>query len=223
MKHFSLCWVLGVFLFVNSGAKADPSLQFDTDVPDDLKSQVLGDFAFLQTIKSTKQSPLHQEIFGHVDGASYQAWFDKHVFYFGLSDCGGPKAVACVNDTDKNKIWVTTNYTQLDHPQIARLMTVFHEARHTESDHDNWPHAKCPLFFRPRSIWTGARLGGGHACDTTEYGSYASAAIMLNNISKYCETCSDKVKADAKIYSDDQALRLIDGGAIQRLADDFRF
>ena len=197
-------------------------IQFDQDVSDSLRNQVNGDLQFIESVTAQKQSPLHQQIFGNLNGQNYIQWFGNRVQFFGLSDCGGPGAVACTTGVP-NKIWVTDNYTGSDYPQIARIMTLFHEARHTEVDQDNWPHAKCPLFFPYRSIWTGARLGGKAACDITTFGSYGSASIMLNNISKFCTNCSDKVKTDATLYSDDQSKRLVNSDASQQLQTDFQY
>jgi hypothetical protein len=204
-------------------AQQSQGLQFDSDVSQKLRTQVLDDFAFMQGLSGTRESPLHNDIFGKIDGANYGHWFNQRVYYFGVDRCGGGSAVACVKPKYKNKIFVTNNYINISHPQIARLMTLYHEARHTEADHDNWPHAKCPSNFPYRSIWTGRRLNGNAACDSTAYGSYSSASILLNNVSKFCENCSDKVKADAKIYADDQVKRVIGKDAIAQIQQDFNF
>ena len=213
-------WVLSSF---SISAKASITIQFDASVQVDLKNQVIDDFSFMESISGSKASPLHQEVFGSVNGSQYLQWFGKRVFYFGVNSCGGGGAVACVMSQYQHKIWVTNNYISIDHPQIARLMTLYHEARHTEDDHDNWPHARCPKHFPYRSIWTGKRLNGNYACDDTAFGSYSSASVLLNNISKFCESCSAKVKADAKLYSDDQVKRVIDEASIQQLAQDFAY
>jgi len=215
-----LMMILFLLSFI-SGANAAVNLQFDSNVSTKLRTQVLDDFALIQSAASTKESPLHQEIFGKIEGTNYLKWFETRVKYFGYNSCGGGGAVACVKPQYLNKIWVTGNYTGISHPQIARLMTLYHEARHTETDNDNWPHAKCPGNFPYRSIWTGKRLAGNYACDSTVYGSYASASVLLNNISKFCESCSEKVKQDAKLYSDDQVKRVIDSASVARLKQDF--
>jgi hypothetical protein len=222
-KRIVLFCVAMMAVIGTANAQSQTALQFDADVSPALKTQVLDDFAFMQGITGTKASPLHQEIFGSLDGANYGQWFSKRVFYFGVDGCGGNSAVACVIPKYKNKIFVTNNYINISHPQIARLMTVYHEARHTEEDHNNWPHAKCPWNFPYRSIWTGGSLKWSSACDSTAYGSYSSASVLLNNVSKFCENCSDKVKADAKIYSDDQVKRVINSAAIAQLKKDFAY
>jgi len=218
---FTACFTSGIFLPLHALGANTIDLQFDSNVSEELRSQVLDDFQLMQSVVSTKESPLHQEIFGKIDGTNYLSWFQTRVKFFGYNGCGGGGAVACVKPQYANKIWVTGNYTGIDHPQIARLMTLYHEARHTETNNDNWPHARCPSDFPYRSIWTGKRLAGSYACDSTVYGSYASASVLLNNISKFCDSCSEKVKQDAKLYSDDQVNRVVDADAIAKLKKDF--
>jgi hypothetical protein len=200
---------------------------FDSDVPADIQAQMQADLSFIGTIQGTTASKLHQQIFGLVDGATYTKFFSDRVQSVGMNDCGDQNAVACVIPfEDSTKIWLTQNYIKFSHPQIARLMVVFHESRHTEDSNGNWPHATCPTPFTDdhgqpmNSIWTGASLAGEPACDTTPFGSYGSSMIMLKNVQKFCTNCSDKVKMDAGIYADDQFKRVIAADAIQQIKDD---
>jgi hypothetical protein len=200
---------------------------YDSDVPSDIQSQMTADLAFIQTIQGSQASGLHKQIFGGVDGPTYSQFFNSRVTAVGLNDCGDAKAVACVIPFfDSSKMWITQNYIKFSHPQIARLMVVFHESRHTENDNGNWPHATCPTPFVDKdgkeivSIWTGATLAGEAACDSTPFGSYGSSMIMLKNISKFCTNCGDKVKMDAGIYADDQFKRITDAGAVQQITQD---
>jgi hypothetical protein len=200
---------------------------FDNDVPEAIKNQITQDMQFIKTIQGDTASPLHKEIFGNVDGPGYVNFFETRVTAVGMNDCGGGKAVACVIPFfDPTKIWLTQNYVRFSHPQIAKMMVVFHEARHTESDHGNWGHATCPTPFvddkgeEIKSIWTGATLAGEPACDVTPLGSYGSSTIMLKNISKFCKNCTDKVKMDAGIYADDQFKRIIDAEARRQMQRD---
>ena len=209
------------FLILPAIANAQ-ALQFDANVSPELQAQVKQDFQFLQTIKGDHVSPLHEEIFGKVDGVSYLQWFDARVFQFGVDTCGGDAAVACQKSEFKHKIFVTNHYVQDSYPQIARLMTLFHEARHTEDEKNNWPHALCPLFYGYRSIWTGGRLNWHHACDKTPYGSYGSAAILVHNVAQFCTTCSSKVKEDANLYANDQIHRVTKKSALRTLQADFK-
>lgn len=204
------------------------ALAFDADVPADIKAQLLADLKFIGTILGGAGTPLHRQIFGSVDGAAYTRFFDTRVASVGMNDCGNANAVACVIPfQDPSKMWLTQNYVKFSHPQIARLMVVFHESRHTETRHDNWPHATCPTPFLDsngdpmKSIWTGAPLAGEPACDVTPFGSYGSSTIMLKNIQKFCTNCTGKVKMDAGLYADDQLGRITDPGALQQMQDDF--
>jgi len=220
MKSFYL-WA--VLLFSASVQAEVIDLRFDLNVSSSLRKQVLDDFIQMQSISSIQQSPIHEAVFGKVDGTNYLNWFQQRVKFFGFDSCGGPSAVACMKPKYPNKIFVTGNYTGRNHPQIARLMTLYHEARHTESENDYWSHAKCPSNFPYRSIWTGKKLAGNYACDSTPFGSYSSASVLLNNISKFCQNCSEKLKQDAKIYSDDQVKRVVDPVSIEKLKQDFLF
>jgi len=200
---------------------------FDSDVPAAVKQQILTDMEFIRGLQGDTASGLHQQIFGKVDGPTYVKFFEDRVQAVGMNDCGGGNAVACVIPFyDPSKIWLTQNYVKFSHPQISKMMVVFHEARHTESKNGNWGHATCPRPFRDengndmKSIWTGAPLAGEPACDRTPFGSYGSSMIMLKNVQKFCKNCTDKVKMDAGIYADDQFKRVIDAGAIKQIKQD---
>jgi hypothetical protein len=123
-------------------------------------------------------------------------------------------------------MWLTENYTKFSHPQIARMMVVYHEARHTEIRSNFWPHAKCPTPFldstgkTQKSIFTGAELSGKPACDKVAVGAYGSSLIMLNNISKFCTNCTSKIKADAELYSLNQMQRIVNRQALDSLSND---
>jgi hypothetical protein len=197
------------------------NLQFDRDVSPELKAQVLADLQWIAGVEGSRTSPLHQEIFGPVHGGAYAQWFNSRVFFFGVDGCGGGNAVACVKSKYDNKVFVTLQYTQGKAPQVGRLMTLYHEARHTEKENNMWSHSRCPASFPYRSIWTGARLRGKTACDSTAYGSYASASVLLNNLARFCTNCTDKVRADAKLYSDDQVKRVVGAAPMARLKADF--
>lgn len=203
------------------------AVDFDSNVPSNIKEQMLQDLSFMSTVQGSGQTGLHQKIFGKVDGASYKAFFEQRIKSVGKNSCGGGNAVACVYPFLGKKMFITDNYIKFEHPQIARLMVVYHEARHTESENGNWGHATCPTPFlgedgkEIKSIWTGATLAGEAACDVTPLGSYGSSTIMLKNISVYCDNCNEKVKMDADVYVQDQMKRVIDAKAKEDMKKDF--
>lgn len=230
MKKIHLLTLMGVFAvqsLVQSSIQSAYAFHFDRKVPQEIQDQIIQDLAFIRTVQGSTQSDLHKQIFGPVSGENYYHFFDSHVSAIGLNNCGSASAVACVIPAYSNsKMWLTQNYIKFSHPEIARLMIIFHEARHTEVQHDNWPHATCPNPYldsngKPyQSIWTGAPLADEPACDETPFGSYGSSLILLKNISKYCSNCSEKVKMDAGIYADDQFNRIIDQGARSDIKSD---
>ena len=202
--------------------------EFGSEVPEKIKNQVKNDLNNMRSFTGSGASSLHKEIFGDVDGKTYIEWLESRITRIGLNDCGSDgKAVACVIPfLGDSKIWLTKNYTELDHPMIAKLSVLYHEARHTETDKGNWHHARCPVPFKNEkgkdvtSMWTGAALAGRAACDVTPYGSYGSALILLKNISKFCSNCSEKVKMDAGLYADGHLDRIIDGDALAAIKAD---
>ena len=218
-------------LAISEGAQAafkKGTLQFDSNVEAPLKQQMLDDLNFLATIQGSATTPLHTQIFGKVEGAAYSKWFTTRIFSIGKNGCGSPNAVACVIPfQDPNKMWVTKNYTQFDHPQIARVSVIYHEARHSESQHGNWSHGTCPTPFlnaqgqNMTSIWTGALLAGQPACDVTPFGSYGSQTILLKNIALNCANCNAKVKSDADLFATDQLGRIVDASAKAAMLKDF--
>lgn len=193
----------------------------DPKVPAEVKQQIVNDLAFIDSIEGNKSTPIHTKIFGGVKGKLYTEFFESRVTDIGMSTCGGnAKAVACVIPwMGSSKIWLTNNYVKFSHPLMAKMMVVFHEARHTEVKEGNWPHATCPTpFIDPKtgkektSIFTGATLAGEPACDKTALGSYGSSQLMLKNIEKYCTNCTEKVRQDAQLYGDDQLGRMLGEG-----------
>ena len=201
---------------------------FDEDVPADIQKQMNADLAFIQSIAGNGATPFHQKIFGKVNGPDYIKFFNDRVTGIGMNGCGNGNAVACVIPMmDPSKMWLTQNFVKFKHPQVSRMMVVFHEARHTETDNDNWPHATCPTPFLDAagkdmvSIWTGAKLAGEPACDVTPYGSYGSSTIMLRNIQKFCTNCQPLVKDAADLYAADQMGRITDPDAKRQMQEDF--
>lgn len=195
--------------------QAKAALKFDADVPAAIQTQMSEDLVFMSTLTGNGATPFHKEIFGQVDGATYKNFFETRITSVGLDDCGGGMAVACVQPFfNPNKMWLTENFIKFSHPQIARLMIVYHESRHSETKNGNWMHDTCPRpFLDPNgkdmvSIWTGAKLEAQPACDSTYKGSYGSSTVMLANVAKFCANCSDKVKMDANMYATDQLGRI---------------
>ncbi len=125
------------------------------------------------------------------------------------------------------KIWLTDNYIRAEVPQIARLMLLFHEARHAEVRSGNWLHSHCPTPFLDEngreivSIWSGGKLAGQEACDETPFGSYGSSTILMKNIARFCDNCAEKLKMDADLYATDQLQRISTPDAKTRMLQDF--
>src|SRR4051812_24099624 len=110
------------------------AITFDNDVPRDFRLALLSDLSFAYQIKSSSQTPLHKEIFDFKGGRGYKKFFESHITSVGLDSCGGGSSIgACVQPAvNPHKVWVTPNVTKKQLPQIARVLMLFHEARHSE-------------------------------------------------------------------------------------------
>lgn len=203
------------------------ALDFDREVPANTKEQMNGDLTFVATLEGSSATPLHKQVFGELKGPLYKDWFFSRIKRVGYNGNMSGGAVAYVQPFfDSEKMYLTQNYTNFSHPQIARLMIFFHEARHTENAKGNWMHANCPRPFRDKdgndmkSIWTGMPLAGEAGCDSVAIGSYGLSVVMNKNISKTCTNCTEKVKMDAGFYADDQFKRITNANAAKQLTDD---
>ncbi len=177
------------------------------------KIQIQNDLNYMFSIEVQKQTTFHEKIFGPFNKNSYKIFIEDRIREIVFGNCSR-NAIACFETGSPNRIYIDENYIKFSHPQIARLILIFHEARHTEYAKGNWDHDSCPNPFLDEagreilSIWTGARLAGERGCDSTAFGSYGLSTILLKNISQFCTNCTEKVKMDADIYGIDQLLRI---------------
>lgn len=218
--------LLSILVLFSVQSKA---LTFDSDVPDAIKQQFQVDYDLVTSVQAKSATALHQKIFGPVAGATYKNFFESRVKQVGMDSCGGGSGVvACVQPfIDSNVMWLSPNFVKFNMPQIARIMVLFHEARHTESKNGHWGHDSCPVPFRDekgqdiRGLFSGTKLEGLPACDSTVYGSYGSSTIMIKNIAKFCQNCSEKTVMDAEMMVSDQVKRITDAGSQKQMRADF--
>ncbi len=210
-----------------ASAQVSTSVNFDPSVPAKTREQLVNDLEFIKTVQGAKASALHRQVFGEMTGANYYSYFDSRVKSVAFDGSMSGGAVAYVSPfVDATQMVLTKNFTQFDHPQIARLMVVFHEARHTERQSGFWMHAVCPVPFKDsngndiKSIWTGMPLAGEDGCDDHAVGAYGSTVVMLKNIETQCESCSEKVKMDAALYGNDQMNRVTNRSARDQIEKD---
>jgi len=217
-KKVAFCAFLSTvsLMFVSAASHAD--LTYDEDVPAALHDQLVQDLGLITSLQGTSASATYKQIFGtsQLDGAALMRFFEQRITGFGMDDCGGgPAVAACVQPAlDNHKMWITGNYIRFSAPQIYRLSVVFHESRHTEAQHGNWPHVICPTPYLDdngndiKGILSGSLMAGLPACDTVFLGAYGLQATLLKNVELSCTTCTDKIKQDAQIFGDDTINRI---------------
>ncbi|MDD5656974.1 MAG: hypothetical protein PHF00_06935, partial [Elusimicrobia bacterium] len=200
----------------------------DPNVPAAVKEQMARDLDFAGSIQAEQASRLHREVFGSVDGPAYLRWFASRIKAVGFDEAeSDPTTMAYVLIGHRPwKMWLTRNFVAYSQPQIARVMDMFHEARHTEPDHGHWRHVVCPTPFldqdgrEVRGILSGRPMAGKAACDREAVGAYGIEVVMQRNIFKYCRTCGGKVRLDADLYAGDSLKRIIDPWARREIMND---
>lgn len=197
-------------------------LSFDPNVPANISAQIGSDLAFVWTIQGTGATKLHEKVFTRVDGLTYIDWFGSRVNTIGFDP--DDRDIAYV--TEGPKLWLGTRYVTWHRPLIARVVVLFHEAWHTESANEGWPHVDCPNPYNDKNgnsvsgISVKKLAGFKGACDDKALGAYGVAAIMLKNIQRFCANCTGKVRMDAGLYGDDNVKRVIGSQAVREIRAD---
>jgi len=219
-----LLTLVSVSTFANQKSK----IKFDKNVPADVQERVYEDLNFLNNIELTQETPLHLKIFRSFSkGTSYKSFFEERIHTVGYDDNPNNNAMAYVQPFYLNKMFFARNFIKFSVPQVSRVSVMYHEARHTEVSKGMWMHATCPTPFigddgkEVVGEVSGMKLAGEDACDTTELGAYALGGILLNNISRFCENCNEKVKMDATFFAEGAAKRIIDRDAKKKLKKDY--
>lgn len=212
---------------INVWAQGPVTLNFDADVPEAIQAQFRDDLRWLYSLTSSNTSPLHQQIYGNSFGESYQRFFESYVKKVGFHDCFGGISVACViGGEEPGKIFITPEFANRSTTRLMRLMTLFHEARHLDTDVANWPHDLCPVPFLDENgqdivgVLNGDKLEGQDACDWSVYGAYGTTAVMMSNIARFCTNCTDSERALAQDYAKMLTYRVTDPESRKKLIID---
>jgi hypothetical protein len=138
---FAQIGILSLGFLVGSASAASLPLRYDAKVPEPTRIQLESDLNALFSMKGAQPTPLFRKIFGNFDGRSTSRWFFDRVDSVGLNLCTSDDAVACVLSAWNGWIFLSPNYAKFDHPSVARMMVLFHEARHNESENRNCSRA----------------------------------------------------------------------------------
>lgn len=209
-------WLRGLallFLILSSSAQADLLSILAS------KYRVYRDLNGISEMKFGLTSPYFQKIFGGSEASNVVEFFDRHVSKIEWSaDCpnGVIARVAVGGDMQ-----VCSEFLRASTPQVLRMSTLIHEARHMEKNHGNWPHVACPTPYTFEIESTPFQFKGHGLpleCDVNEFGGYGVEYAFLRSVVDSCENCSEKMKLDAQLLSDeDRIVRIADHKAALRL------
>lgn len=209
------------------------SIAIDQNISEQVRLQMVDHIVYLFLVSGSGSSPLHQNLFGgDVDGSVYQEWFLSRVKSVERGTCASTSGIACGHE---KKITVTQKWESLTSP-ILRISLLVHEAAHAGDS--GVVHTQCPQEvvtypendLLPRlydldSIretfqlldasasqqsldWIQDFMYGMH-CDDQLNGAYVHEAVLMNNLIKFCESCSNSLKIEAKAGLDYDLSRLI--------------
>ncbi len=196
------------------------------------KAKFKADLDFIEGIQSPNVSELHRNIFKGIDrelflnanastitGKEYRFWIKDRIQSIIQADTA--------SDPATHHLHVPSRYSKLDIPQIKRVSTLFHEARHMEPTQDYWAHVDCPdpghqitdhfgnltrstLTSQPSAKSIDLTNSGDPACDQVIDGAYGVEMIFLQNTAQNCTNCSDLIKTSAKIYAEDRFQHILE-------------
>jgi hypothetical protein len=171
------------------------------------------DFNAVSQFSFSNVSPLFQELFDGQEASDVTRFFFKRVtsFSWDPSLTGNILASAAPGTTH-----ITVGPALFDSsiPQIYRISTLIHEARHNESK--RWGHVGCNsdyTFKLDGIVFPETRLAHTYACDRSAKGAYGIEYVFLRAIVNSCTNCTEKMKLDAKLYGDYEALVRIDNSS----------
>lgn len=213
--------ILSLFL-----ATAAWSIGFQPSVAPEMRQVIRKDMLVMQSIQASRQSPLHSQVFQSAGGKSYVRWFSRRIRQFSFDPSDSSGALAWYQGG--GEMIATKNLMAESAPQISRIMTLIHEARHAELAQDGWPHVACPKEFLRSdgspvtSRTSGVKLAGELACGRNPLGAYGVSEVMMRNLVRFCENCSEKFKMDAELFAADQDERLLGARAKAAQQEDSR-
>lgn len=197
--------MLALFFFMSSSIHA---LEFNWFYNDKEVEMISSDLEFLYSLKFSKNTLLHNKVFGEGNQNTYKEFFEERINTIRKSNTMA-NLYAFNVDGYRDTIAVTNKFFKL--PRLLRIAVLIHEARHSEETGNHWHHVNCPIPHlddngKPfvSDIDGGALLSGKRqACDSSRLGSYGIVSIMMKNISENCDNCNLEMKEQAhKIYQD---------------------
>lgn len=183
--------------------------------------QIRKDIAELRALKFSNLSVAHKKFFGTNKDGLY-LFLIQPLGRFGVyvpeakeEVPSGELAVTMGNEIAFLPIYFTRS-------KMERLGALIHEARHLRSveNPSGFPHVTCPNPFvvGPEKIRiTG--YDGERACDASDDGAYAAAAVFLRSVANACINCNDADKKDASNLTLDFAIRILDWNKVKALME----
>jgi hypothetical protein len=182
------------------------------------------DLAALSTLEFENVSPNHLKIFGSEKAVDIVNFIKRRIkdvtFITKTKWADDPNNSLLAQTWPNGKMEVTAAFFKK--PQVDRISTIIHEARHAELK--DWPHVRCPKPYifsvdnKSYRIPSDPSAGLEVSCDMTDQGAYAIQYTFLSSVAESCINCFDDVRQEAELYSIYNILfKIVDGTSATRL------
>lgn len=204
------------------------AVAISADMPAEMRLSLEEALNFLEGIRSgqAKESQLHRELFGGIDGAAYDAFIDANVREIIPGECDPEPPMGCkvlARTYGWDQIQITPSFPRVD--VVRRAVVLLHEARHFSLP-DHGGHVVCPKPFLDAqgrdivSVLTGESVAGLKSCDVGANGSYGLEYVFLTNLARGCSNCTEEITSKARFWAEQAYYRINDGSARAALRQD---
>lgn len=187
-----------------------------------LKPPIQEAIVYMGDMQFSRVSALHAILFGpETSGLGYLRYLDnaKSIIYLPNPN---PSLMAYA-DINTSSMVLTDQFRTRRTSRIDTISTLVHESHHLDPKFAKH-HIPCPskdLNGEPIiGHATGNNLVGQKGCDIAWHSSYGVEAVMLDNIARFCLTCTEEEKQEARFLADQYLKRIVNPNAYKILTDD---
>ncbi len=195
-------------------------------VPPSLETKIREGLQQVISMEWSQQSPSHREFFGDSSGGEIYLKFLEPVagVFFDSSDSRGFFAYA---EPGYNVVYFTSLIDDPDVPPLELVYALLHEVHHFGELLISHRHEACPALDVLGEPLVHPTLGhsyeGKFACDDYPDGAFGLGVIMMGQIVKHCENCSQETINAARKLGKKLLRRIISPPDFLRYQEEYSF
>ena len=195
-------------------------------IPSELQGNIRKGLELVTSMKWSKQSNSHLEFFGPSNGGEIYLKFLEPVagVFFDSDESNGFFAYA---EPGYNVVYFTSLINDPDVPPLELVYALMHEVHHFGELLISHRHVACPSVDVMGEPLVHPTLGhsyeGKFACDDYPDGAFGLGVIMMGQIVKYCENCSQETVERARLLGQKLLRRIISPSDFLRYQEEYSF